>query len=184
MAALRSGDDALSTGKEHTGIEGLELRDVYTVHIAVLDELADDHAGTVVTQTTGVDIARLEIVAEGVHRQQRCIACLVAEVVAELAAGELRAAVRLGSDELDVLALEDLVAHEWEGNAAEVGTAAEAGNHYIGELTCHLHLLLSLKADDGLVEADVVQHGAEGVFTVRSGGGQLDSLGNGGAERT
>ena len=39
MTALGSRDDSLCTGKEHTGLEGLELRDVNTLHQTVLDEL-------------------------------------------------------------------------------------------------------------------------------------------------
>ena len=116
------------------------------------------------------------------HRQQGRVASLVAEVVAELAACELRTAVWLGSDELGVTLAAQVVAHEGEGNTAEVGTAAEAGNYHVGIFASHLHLLLCLQTDNGLMQAHVVEHGTERVLTVRSGGSQLNSLGDGGAE--
>lgn len=37
-------------------------------------------------------------------------------------------------------AFEDGVAHKWECDASEVGTAAEAGNDHIGIFAGHLHL--------------------------------------------
>jgi hypothetical protein len=39
VSALRSGDNALSLCKEHTSLEGLEMRDVNAMHQTVLDEL-------------------------------------------------------------------------------------------------------------------------------------------------
>ena len=130
-----------------------------------------------VAQATGMDVGRFEVMAQGEHRQQRRVAGLVAKVVFKLATGEFRTAVRLCGDELCVFvrAVED-VAHEGEGNAAEVGTATEAGDHLVGILPGHLHLLLSFQSDDGLMEGDMVQHRAQRVFTSRCGGGQLDGL--------
>ena len=63
MTALGSRDDTLCTGKEHTGLEGLELRDVNTLHQTVLDELGDNHTGTVVAQTASVDVTRFEVMS-------------------------------------------------------------------------------------------------------------------------
>ena len=108
VTALGSRDDTLGAGEEHAGLEGLELRDVDTLHEAVLDKLTDDHAGTVVAQTTGVDVGGLEVMAQRVHGQQRRVTGLVAEVVTELTACELRTAVGLGSDELRLLPVEDV----------------------------------------------------------------------------
>ena len=69
--------------------------------------------------------------------------------------------------------------HEWEGDATEVAAAAEAGNHHVGIFASHLHLLLSLQTDDGLVQTHVVQHRTECVFAVGCGGGEFDSLRDG-----
>ena len=153
------------------------------MHVAVLDELGDDHTGTVVAQTASVDVRGLEVMTQGVHREQRGVTCLVAEVVAELAAGELRTAVGLGCDKLCGLAVLQVMTHEGEGDTAEVGTATEAADHDVGVFACHLHLLLGLQTDDGLMQTDVIQHGTEGVFTVRRGGGELYGLRDGSAER-
>ena len=182
VARLGGRDDALCAGKEHACLEGLELRDVDAAHQPVLNQLADNHAGAVVAQTAGVDVGWLEVMAQREHGQQGCVACLVAKVVAELSAGELRAAVGLGGNELSVgVPAAQLVAHEGEGDATEVAAAAEASDDHVGILAGHLHLLLGLQADDGLVQAHVVEHGAKHIFTMRCGGGQLYGFRDGGA---
>ena len=137
-----------------------------------------------VAQTTSVDVRRLEVMTQRVHREQRGVTCLVAEVVAELTTGEFRTTVGLGCDELRVTLTTQVMTHEGEGDTTEVGTATEAADHDIGIFACHLHLLLSLQADDGLVKTYVIQYGAECVFTVRCGSCQFYCLRDGGAERT
>ena len=88
---------------------------------------------------------------------------------------------RLGSDEAGLLAVLDVVAHERIGNAGEVRAAAEAGDHDVGILAGQFHLLLGLETDDALVQADVVQHGAEGVLAVGGGDCKFDGLRDGAA---
>ena len=134
------------------------------------------HAGTVVAQTACVDVGGLEVVAQRVHREQRGVTSLVAEVVAELTACEFRTAVGLGCDELCVTLTTQVVTHEGEGDTTEVTTATEATDHDIGIFACHLHLLFCFQTNDSLVQTYVVEHGAERVFTVRSGGGELYCL--------
>lgn len=68
----------------------------------------------------------------------------------------LRTAVGLGSDKLGLLAIAQVVAHEWEGDTTEVRTSTKASNHDIRILASHLHLLLGLKTDDGLMQTYVV----------------------------
>ena len=63
---------------------------------------------------------------QGIHRQQRGVACLVTEVIAELAAGKFRATVWLGSDELSV-------ANAHEGvHALDVNKASAHGGQGYG----------------------------------------------------
>ena len=81
-----------------------------------------------------------------------------------------------------MLAIEDVVAHEREGYAAEVAAASEACYHLVGVLVGHGHLLLCLQTYDGLVQGHVVEHRTEGVLAVRCGGGELHGLRYGGAE--
>ena len=153
------------------------------MHQTVLDELGDNHASTVVAQTASVDVAGLEVVAQGVHRQQWGVASLVAEVITELAASELRTTVGLSSDELCGLTVKQVVAHEGEGDTTEVTATAEAANHDVGIFACHRHLLLCLQTDDGLVQTYVVEHGAQRIFTIRCGRGELYSLRDGRSQR-
>ena len=72
--------------------------------------------------------------------------------------------------------------HERQGQAAEVGAAAKAGNHYVRIFAGQGHLFLCLKADNRLVQAHVIEHGTKGVFTVRGGDCQFDGLGDGTAK--
>ena len=67
MTALRSRDDAFRASEGHTSLEGLELWDVHTMHETVFDELADNHAGTMVAETTCMDVRGAEVMTEGVH---------------------------------------------------------------------------------------------------------------------
>ena len=126
VAGLRSGDDAFGLGEELAGGEGIQLADVRGLDETVLEQLGDDGAGAVVAQAARVDVGGTEVVAQGEHRDQRGVAALVAEVIHELALGQLRAGSRLRGDVAGLLALEQRVAHEGEGDAAEVGAAAEA----------------------------------------------------------
>ena len=99
-----------------------------------------------------MDCSWLEGVANGVHREERSESGLVTKVILELTAGELRAGRRLGCNEAGLLSFLDLVTHEWEGDATEVATSTEAGNHDVWILACHFHLLLCFEADNSLVE--------------------------------
>ena len=55
MAGLRSGDDAFGAGEQDAGREGILLLDVHRLHEAVLHQLGEDDAGTVVAQAARVD---------------------------------------------------------------------------------------------------------------------------------
>ena len=131
-----------------------------------------------------MDVGGPEVVAEGEHREQGSVAGLVAEVIFEDTACEFGARSGFGGDEAGVLGgtSVEVVAHEREGDAAEVGAAAEAGDHHVGIFAGHGHLFLGFEADDSLVECYVAEHRAEGVFTSGSCGGEFYGFGDGGAE--
>ncbi len=111
-----------------------------------------------ITQTTSVDIRWFEVMTQCEHGQQRSVACLVAEVVTELSASKFRTAVGLGSNKLCCLAVLQVMTHEGEGDTAEVRTTTETANDDVGIFASHLHLLLCLETDDGLVQSYVVKH--------------------------
>ena len=75
------------------------------------------------------------------------------------------------------------MAHEGEGDAAEVAAAAEAGDDHIGIFAGLLHLLLGFKADDGLMDGHVVEHRAQRVLTVRCGSSELHGFRDGRSQR-
>ena len=121
-----------------------------------------------IAQTASVDVAWLEVMTQGEHGEQRCVACLVAKVVAELTAGQLRTAVGLGGNEFCVTLTAQVVAHKGERDTTEVTTATEAANHNIRIFSCHLHLLLGLQTDDGLVQTNMIEHRTECIFAIGS----------------
>ena len=176
MAGFRCGDYAFGLGKEHTGLERIHLLDINGLHISILHKLAEDDSCTVITQAAGVNGSRLETVSQGEHREQRRHSGLVTEVVLELAAGKFGAGIGLCRDETGLLAIENVVPHKWECNAGEVGPAAETGNDDVGILPCKLHLFLCLKANYGLMHADVVENGTEGIFAIGRAHGELYGL--------
>ncbi len=75
------------------------------------------------------------------------------------------------------------MSHKGESESAEVTAATEAGNDGVGLFTGHLHLFLGLQTDDGLMQRDMVHHGAERIFAARRGSSQFDGLGDSRAER-
>ena len=182
MAAFWGWDDAFGLCEEESALEGVELLDVSGFHESVLEELADDDACSVVSESAGMDVGGHEVVAECVHREERCVACYVAEVVLEDSVGELRTAGWFGCYEACLLAFEDVVAHEGEGYASEVGAAAEASDDDVWVFACFLHLLFGFESDDCLVEGYVTEYGAEGVLAVGGVDGKFDGLGDGCAE--
>ena len=99
------GDDALGLGKEHAGLEAVQLLDVHGLHIAVLLQLADDHAGAMIAQTARMDVGGHEVVAQRVHGQHGGQSGQISEVILEHTAGQLGAAGGLGSNVAGLLAL-------------------------------------------------------------------------------
>jgi hypothetical protein len=108
-------------------------------------------------ERTGVDRRGDEVVAEGVHRQQRRHARGVAEVVVEAAFGQCRTRRRLDGKQAHAL-----VGDERQRDAPEVRAATAGADDDVGLLLAReRELLLRLEADDGLVQQDVVEHRAE-----------------------
>ena len=73
--------------------------------------------------------------------------------------------------------------HEREGDSGEIAAAAEAADHDVGVFACHLHLLFSLEAYYGLVQAHMVENRAQHVFATRGLGCEFHGLGDGRTER-
>jgi len=137
----------------------------------------------VITQAAGMDRRRHEVMAEGVHLHQRRVAGDIAEVIGIDTLGQARAGTRLGRHQAHLLARR-FIGEEGEGGAGEVGAAAAAGEHHVGIVTDLLELLLGFQADHRLVQADVVEHGAEAVIGVLARGRFFHRFGDGKAKRT
>ena len=93
-----------------------------------------------------------------------------------------RAGGRLDGDDAGLLALLDVLAHEREGDAGEVGAAAHAADHEVGIGAGQLHLLEGFLADDGLMEQHVVEHRAQRVVGVVALSGHFDRFADGDAQ--
>ena len=177
---LRSRDDALGLGEQNACGEGLDLRHRLRLDQPVLHQLADDRAGSVVAQSPGVNVRRLKIVAQRVHRDQGRESRHVAEVVLEFAAGEFRASFRLHGDHAYLLPLGEILPQEREADAREVAAASETSDHHVRLGVGHLHLRHGLLADDRLVQNHMVQHASQAVARVfRTAQSHLHGLGNG-----
>ena len=128
-----------------------------------------------VAQPAGVDRLRDEVVAQGVHLDQRGQLRGVAEVVGVDAAGQRRRGLGLDRDHPCWLAAH-LLAEEREHQPREVRAAAGAPDEHVRLLAGHLHLEDRLLADHRLVEQDVVEDRPEGVLGVVAGRGVLHRL--------
>ena len=137
-----------------------------------------------ITQTTGMNVGWLEIMTQSKHWQQWSVTCLITEIVLKLTASQLRTALWLCSNKFSMALASKVMTEEWEGNTTEVTTATETSNHLIRILTCHRHLLLCLKTDDGLVKCHMIEHRTQRILTARCGCSQLNSLTDGCTERT
>ena len=76
------------------------------------------------------------------------------------------------------------MAHEWECDTAEIGTAAKARDNRVGIFTGHFHLFLGFQPDDGLMQGDVAQYRPERVFAIRGRACQFDGFRDGRTQRT
>ena len=133
-----------------------------------------------VAQSPGVNVRRLKIVAQRVHRDQGRESRHVAEVVLEFAAGEFRASFRLHGDHAYLLPLGEILPQEREADAREVAAASETSDHHVRLGVGHLHLRHGLLADDRLVQNHVIQHASQAVARVfRTAQSHLHGLGNG-----
>ena len=131
-------EPALGIGELDRGFERLALRVGDCLHTAAPHQARHDRRVAVVAQPAGMDGRRHELVAEGVHREQRRHARGVAEVVVEGAFGQRRARRRLGSDEPHLV-----VGHERERDATQVRSAtAAADDHVRARITGQRELLL------------------------------------------
>ena len=111
-----------------------------------------------------------------VHRYQRSVARLIAVVIREAPSCELGAGARLHRYVAGGGTVAESVAEEGEDHPAEVGSAAEAGDHHIRLLSCQLHLSLSLQPDDCLVESHMIHHRPKEVLGIGRGACQLYRL--------
>ena len=182
VVALGSGDDALGPGEADAGREDVGLHDRRRFDETELVGVRDHRRHAVVAQTAGVDARRDEVVAQGVHLEERRELGGVAVVEGVDALGHGRAGGRLDRDDAGLLALLDVLAHEREGDAGEVGAATDARHDEVGIGAGQLHLLEGFLADDRLVEHDVVEHRAERVVRVVALSGDFDRLADGDAQ--
>ena len=161
MAGLRRRKNGLHLGKLNRCVEYIGLLDRNRLHITVVVQLGEDRAHAVVAQAACVVGRGHEAVAERVHAGQRRNVAGIAEIVNVLAAREGRAGRRLNRNDARVSLAEQFILHERGDQAAEVGAAAGTADHDIRILVEHLHSLLALQTDDGLVQQHLIEHGAE-----------------------
>jgi hypothetical protein len=144
--------------------------------------VTDHGRHAVVPQSAGVNRRRHELVAQGVHLEQRCLRRSVTKIVAQLALGQGRAGGGFDGDDAAVFLLGDFLAYVWEDQPGEIAAAATTTEDHVRFFAGHFHLLDGFLTDDGLVEADVIEHAAQRILRVRVRDGVLDGFADGDAE--
>src|SRR6266849_5069152 len=118
-----------------------------------------------VTQPPGVNARRNEVMAEGIHLEQRRKLRHVAKVISIRALGQRRARCRFGGNNAKVCACQ-LTRNERKSETTEVAAAPTAGDQYVRSLTSQGELLDGFQADHSLVQEHVVQDTAQRVFRI------------------
>ena len=136
-----------------------------------------------VTQSAGVVGRGDKVGTQSVHLGKRCYHAGVAEVIDELASGEGGTGGRLNGNEAVVPLTSEHLTHEGGYKSAQVGTAAGTADDDIGYYAVFIHGNLGLKADNGLVEQNLVENAAQNIAVAGSGGGCFNGFGNGAAQR-
>ena len=179
---LRAGDEPLRLGELDARFEHLVLRVGPSLHVALADQDGERGRVAVVPEAARVHRRRDERVPQRVHRDQGGQLGRVAEVVRELPPGQRGARRRLRGDEPGLRLPGQPIGHERVREPGVVRTPAYAPDDHIRVLPGHLHLLLGLQADHGLVHQDVVEHRAQRVVRVFVRGGDLEGLADRDAE--
>ncbi|OLN24419.1 hypothetical protein DVDV_4257 [Desulfovibrio sp. DV] len=148
------------------------------LHQPFIGQIAHDGRVAVVAQAAGVDRGGHEGVPQGVHFEQRRKPGHVAIVIAELPPGQGRAGLGFDGNEPDGFAGE-LSRQKGQHQTGKVAAAADATDQIVWPVPGHGQLLFHLKADDGLVVQNMVEHAAQGVLGVVMGGGVFHGLGDG-----
>ena len=183
MRALGSGQDALAAGELDRRLEDLGLLDARRAQIPVVIELGEHGAHAVIAQPARVVGRGHEPAAQRVHLGKGGDARRIAEVVGVLAAREGGAACGLDGEEVDVVFAFELLPHEGRDEAAQIGAAARAADDEIGLHAVFIERDLALLPDDGLMQQDVVEHGAQDIAAVGRLSRLFDGFGDGAAQR-
>lgn len=182
MVGFGGGDDAFGFGELDAGGEAGGLVVGFGFDEAEFLHVADERGHAVVAEAAGVESWRGEGGAERVHFDERREVGGIAEVIGVGAAGEGGAGGGFDCDDAGFLASAESGTDEGEGDAGEVGSAAGATDDDIGVIIGHLELFDGFDADDGLVEQDVVEDGAQGVFGIFRLGGDFHGFRDGDTE--
>ena len=183
MAALRRGQDALTAGEQLRRLEHGGLLHAARLQIAVVVQLADDAAHTVVAQAAGVVGGGDEAVAQRVHLGHGTDLAGVAEVVAEHAPGQAGAGGRLHGDDAVIRLAPEHLPHKGRDEAAQIGAAAGAADDGIGLDVVLLQRRHGLQTDNGLVQQHLIEDAAQHIAVPLPAGGGLHRLADGAAQR-
>lgn len=103
--------------KENACGQSFRLRHGLGFDDLVFQQLAHDRTGSVIAQTSGVNVRRVEVVSQRIHREQRSEACHVAEVVLELTARQLGTRLGFDGDYAGIFTFGQVIAQEREADA-------------------------------------------------------------------
>ena len=122
-------------------------------------EMAEARSGAVIPQSAGVQGRRHKGVPQTVHGKQRRIAGRITMVIGKRRPGHCRAGFRFDRIDGNIFAV-DFVIDIWKSQSGKIAAAPGASNDDIRIFPNFFHLLFGFKADDGLMQHDMIEHAA------------------------
>jgi len=165
MACFGSTDSTFCLCPGHSGLIAFDLVEGTWFEEAFDDALAHERSHTVVSEAASVNGRGDECMAEGIHCEQWSHTGGVAVVISEWSSCHSWTGGWFDGDYFDISAV-NFVCGKWKSESCEVASASGTTDDHIGSfLSGDFELFFGLKANNRLVEEDVIEDGAEGIFS-------------------
>ena len=179
VRGFRRGNNPFRARKKRPGFKHAGLVNRQRLDQPQFERMADGRRHSVEAQSAGVDRRGHELVPERVHHQERRGLRRIAKIVAQLTLGQRRTGRGFHGDNSVFIPVLDFSLQKWECQPRKIAATPCAAKDEIGILARHFHLPDGFLADDGLMQANVVEHAAQGILGVRMGHSVLDRFADG-----
>ncbi len=181
VVGFRGWDMSFGPGPGHTGGKGLQLLDGPRFDQFVQNQLRHNGGHAVIAQPAGVNRGGNKIMSQTMHGQQGGHLHGIPEIIDKRTFGHGRAGSRFDGDDLHLFTA-DLVPDKGQGQTGKITSSPGATNDNVRVIADFLELFLGFQSDDGLMEQDVVQNTAQGIFAAGVGDGVLHGFTDGDTE--